>query len=136
MRALDPSGNTTRPSDNSSSRLSRNCCTLPSGHTSAHPLRPRQPSPPPVTLSSAPFPNASALPKVVVHSWPLTPAAASSSNASARPLPQHFRSPKRSISADTTAIATSAGFTVVVAISAEAVGGGVGGVVGGRIRRR
>ena len=75
--ALDPSGNTSsRPSDNSSSRLSRNCWALPSGHTSTHPLRPRQPWPPPVIPVLAPpvipaiFLRSRLLPRVVFRRSP------------------------------------------------------------------
>ena len=64
MPVLDPSTNASRPSDNSSSRISRNCWALPSGHTSAHPLRPRQPSPPPVIPVLAPSSNPCDLPPV------------------------------------------------------------------------
>ena len=66
MPALDPSGNgSCRPSNNASSLLSRNFCALLSGHTSAHPLQPHLPSPPPVTLVLAPSGNACDLPRVM-----------------------------------------------------------------------
>ena len=51
------SGNASRPSDTSSSHLSRNCSTLPSDHSRAHPLRPYQPSPPLVIPVLAPSSN-------------------------------------------------------------------------------
>ena len=70
MPALHPSSNdASRPSDNASSRLSRNCCAPPSGHTSARPLRSRLPLPPPVTPVLSPSGNACDCP-------PVTPALA------------------------------------------------------------
>ena len=66
MPALDPSGDApSRPSDTSSAPLSLNCCAVPSGHTSAHPPRPRQLSPPLVITVLAPYSNPFDLPLVL-----------------------------------------------------------------------
>ena len=88
MPALVPSGKgSSRPSDNASSRLSRNCCALPSSHTSAHPLRPRLPSPHPVTPVLAPSGNACDLPPVMpALAPPALPALALSRDSCALPF--------------------------------------------------
>ena len=79
--ALDPSGNpSSGPSDTSSSRLSRNCCALPSGHTSTHPPGPRQLSPPQVIPVLAAYSNPGDLPPVLTAlAPPAMPALALSS---------------------------------------------------------
>ena len=64
--ALDPSGNaSSRPSDTSSSSLSRNSCALPSGHTSADPPGPHRLWPPPVIPVLAAYSNPCDLPPVL-----------------------------------------------------------------------
>ena len=91
MWALHPSGNpSSRPSDNVSSGLSRNCCPLPSGHTSAHPLLPHLPSPSPATPVVAPSGNTCDLPRVMpVLSPPAIPALALFRDSCALPSSHH-----------------------------------------------
>ena len=114
-------------SRNASALPCRDTCALPSSHRSTRHAFGRAP---PVTPLLTPSRNAFAPPRVVVQHSP--PHACRRSPPSVTlPLP-----PRVVVCVDTAAIATSAGFIVIVALSAAAVGGGVGAAHGGGIRRR